>query len=55
MDWNSLIERLREMFPSYRSKSEIEQYVESKQPKTAADVEHHMKQYIYNQQYIRGL
>lgn len=55
MDWTSLIERLREMFPSYRSKSDIEQYVESKQPKTAADVEHYMKQYIYNQQYMRGL
>ncbi len=55
MDRNSLMERLQEMFSSYRSKSDIEQYVESKQPKTAADVEHYMKQYIYNQQYMRGL
>jgi hypothetical protein len=55
LNWSNLLERLREMFPSYRPRSDIEEYVESKQPKTAADVEHYMRQYIYNQQFMRGL
>ena len=55
MDWTSLIERLREMFPRYRPQSDIEHYVESKQPKNAADVEHYIRQYLYNQQFMRGL
>jgi hypothetical protein len=55
MDWTSLIERLREMFPRYRPQSDIEKYVESQQPKSAADVEHCIRQYMYNQQFMRGL
>ena len=46
MDWNSLVERLQEMFPN-RSKSDVEQYIESRNPKTAADVEHLLQQYTY--------
>ena len=55
MDWTSLIERLREIFTRYRPQSDIERYVESQQPKNAADVEHCIRQYIYNQQFMRGL
>lgn len=47
MDWSSLIERLREMFPS-QYKSDIEEFVESKNPKTPADVEHRLQQYTYH-------
>jgi hypothetical protein len=55
IDWNSLLERLREMFPKYRPTSDIEQFIESKQPKSAADVEHYMRQYTYSRQYMKGL
>lgn len=49
MDWNSLVERLREMFPN-QYKSDVEQYIESKNPKNAADVEHWLQQYTYHNQ-----
>jgi hypothetical protein len=49
MDWNSLVERLREMFPN-QYKSDVELYIESKNPKNAADVEHWMQQYTYHDQ-----
>ena len=55
MDCTSLVERLYKLLSRRRSQSDIERYVESKQPKTAADVEHYMKQYMYHQQFIRGL
>jgi hypothetical protein len=47
MDFQSLVERLREMFPN-QYKSDIEQFIESKNPKTAADVEHLMQEYTYH-------
>ena len=46
MDWKSLAERLQEMFHN-RSKSDVEQYIESKNPKSAADVEHWLQQWTY--------
>lgn len=49
MDWNSLVERLREMFPN-QYKSDVELFIESKNPKTAADVEHWLQQYTYHDQ-----
>jgi hypothetical protein len=55
MDWTSLIERLREMFPRYRPQSDIERYIESRQPKSTADVEQLIKQYTYHEKYVRGL
>jgi hypothetical protein len=55
MDWTSLIERLREMFPRYRPQSDIERYIESKQPKSTADVELLIKQYTYHQKFMGGL
>jgi hypothetical protein len=55
MDWSSLTERLREMFPRYRPQSDIEQYIESRQPKSAADVELLIRQYTYHQKYMQGL
>ena len=44
MDCNSLVKRLQNCF-TY--KSEVEQYIESRNPKTAADVEHLLQQYMY--------
>ena len=55
MDWQSLIDRLREMFPRYCPQSDIEQYIESRQPKCTADVEQLIKQYTYHQNFYRGL
>jgi hypothetical protein len=49
MDWNSLMERLQEMFPN-QYKSDVELYIESKNPKNAADVEHWLQQYTYHDQ-----
>lgn len=46
MSFSNLVERLHEMFPS-QYKSELEQYIESKQPKNAADVEHLVQEYTY--------
>lgn len=47
MDFQSLMERLQGMFRT-KQKSEIEQYIESKNPKTASDIEHWMQQWTYN-------
>jgi hypothetical protein len=54
IDFESIKERLREMFPN-QYKSDIEQYIESKNPKNAADVEHYMKQWTYSSQKYQGL
>lgn len=44
MDFRSLVKRLRDCF-AY--KSDVEQYIESRNPKNAADVEHLLQQYTY--------
>jgi hypothetical protein len=44
MDCKSLVKRLQNCF-TY--KSDVEQYIESRNPKTAADVEHLLQQYTY--------
>jgi hypothetical protein len=44
MDCSSLAKRLQNYF-TY--KSDVEQYIESRNPKTAADVEHLLQQYTY--------
>ena len=46
MDWNSLTERLREMFPN-QFKSDLDRYLESKNIKNASDVEHWIRIYTY--------
>ncbi len=46
MNWQNLVERLQEMFPQ-QYRTELEQYIASKNPKTAADVEHWQQQYTY--------
>lgn len=46
IDFESLKERLKEMFPN-QYKSEVDQYIESKNPKNAAEVEHWLQQYTY--------
>jgi hypothetical protein len=47
MDWNGLVERLHEMFPK-QGKSDLEQYIESKNPQNGADVEHWLQQWTYH-------
>jgi hypothetical protein len=47
MSWQNLVERLQEMFPKKHS-NELEEYIISKNPKSAADVEHWLQQYTYN-------
>jgi hypothetical protein len=54
IDFNSLKERLREMFPN-QYKSEVEQFIESKNPKSASDVEHWMQQWTYSNEKYLGL
>ena len=54
IDFESLKERLREMFPN-QYKTDVEQYIESKQPKCAADVEHWIQQWNYSNQRFQGL
>lgn len=47
MDFRSLAERLQNLFQN-TYKNELEEYITSKNPKTAADVEHWLQQYTYN-------
>ena len=53
----SLLERLAEMFPTSNYQSRLEQYINSKYPTNAADVEHWTREYeTGNTQYWgRGL
>jgi len=46
MNFQSLVERLREMFPK-QYQSEVEEFIASKNPKTTADVEQLIQQYNY--------
>ena len=54
IDFESLKERLREMFPN-QYKTDVEQHIESKHPKCAADVEHWIQQWNYSTQRFQGL
>ena len=54
IDFESLKERLKEMFPN-QYQSEVEQYIESKNPQNATDVEHLMQQWTYSKQKFQGL
>lgn len=54
IDFESLRERLKEMFPN-QYKSDVEQYIESKNPKSPADVEHYIQQWTYSTQRYQGL
>ena len=46
IDFNSLKERLQEMFPG-QYKSDVEQFIESKNPANPAEVEHWIQQWNY--------
>ncbi len=46
MNFQSLVERLREMFPK-QYQTEVEEFIASKNPKTTADVEHLIQQFNY--------
>lgn len=46
MDLQSLVLHLQNMFNS-TNKTDIEKFIISKNPKTAADVEHWLQQYTY--------
>ena len=54
LNFASIKERLKAMF-STQFKTDIENYIESKNPKTAADVEHYMRQWTYSSQKYQGL
>jgi len=54
IDFNSLRERLREMFPN-QYKTEVEQFIESKNPTSASDVEHWIQQWTYSNEKYMGL
>jgi hypothetical protein len=54
INFNSLKQRLQEMFPS-QYKSDVEQYIASKDPKSAADVEHWIQQWTYSNERYLGL
>lgn len=45
MDCKSILMRLRE---SFRPKSALEQYIESKNPKTGGDIDHWLRQWTYS-------
>jgi hypothetical protein len=49
----NLIERLAELFPRQDYQSRLEQYILSRQPKTASEVEHLQK--TYETQEFKGL
>jgi len=46
----TLLERLAEMFPGSDYQSRMERYIASKNPQSAADIEHLQRQYQYDQQ-----
>ena len=51
-----VLERLAEMFPKQAYQSRLEQYINSKNPTNAADVEYWQRQYDTESQYwSRGL
>lgn len=47
MDWSSLVERLREMFPN-QYKSDLDKFLESKHVENAGDVEHWIQMWTYH-------
>lgn len=51
-----VLERLAEMFPKQQYQSRLEQYINSKNPTNAADVDYWQRQYDTESQYwSRGL
>ena len=52
----AILERLADMFPKQRYQSRLEQYINSKNPTNAADVDYWQRQYDSEAQYWgRGL
>jgi len=52
----AILEKLAEMFPTQRYQSRLEQYINSKNPTNAADVDYWQRQYETEAQYWgRGL
>ena len=47
---SNLLKRLAEMFPGSDYQSRLEQYIASRNPQSAADVEHWERQYFQDQQ-----
>jgi len=46
----NLLERLAEMFPNSNYQSRLDEYISSKYPQNAADVDRLQKEYTYKQQ-----
>jgi hypothetical protein len=52
----AILERLADMFPKQRYQSRLEQYINSKNPTNAADIDYWQRQYDSEAQYWgRGL
>jgi hypothetical protein len=52
----TLLERLADMFPKQKYQSRLEQYINSKNPTNASDVDYWQRQYEYEAKYWgRGL
>jgi len=52
----SIVEKLSEMFPTQKYQSRLEQYINSKNPTNAAEVDYWQRQYDSEAQYwCRGL
>ena len=41
----NILEKLAEMFPKQNYQSKVEQYINSKHPQSAADIEHWIRRY----------
>jgi hypothetical protein len=54
IDFESLKERLREMFPN-QYKSEVEKYIESKNPENTVELEYWIQQWNYSNKKYSGL
>lgn len=54
INFETILERLQEMFPN-QPKSEVEQYIESNNPKNPGDVEYLIQQWNYSKQKSWGL
>ena len=50
----SLLERLAEMFPKQHYQSRLEQYIISKHPTNAAEVEHWQREFDFKESYQWG-
>jgi hypothetical protein len=54
MSLETVLERLSEMFPKQNYQSNLEQYIVSKNPTNASEVEYWQRDYEQNQSFVWG-